>query len=757
MQSQQASESLAAALAYAKRGWMVFPLKPGEKTPLTPNGFKDATTNENIIVRWWDRWPDANIGIATGPESGIWVLDIDAPDGDKSLGALESELATLPRTLEQVTGGGGKQLFFRWPAREIRNRQGLRPGIDVRGNGGYVVVPPSLHPCGKRYEWDGGKGDIEPAEAPPEWLEFIAPAKRNIAPWGRIAPAPAAPPPMIDVTRTPIIDRARKYLAECAPAVQGQAGHDALLWAARALVVGFELDDSTALNLLWSEFNPRCKPQWNRSRNADIRDFERKVGEARRTPGEKPRGWLLDECGLRPSIERLAQIGRESAANLLAGARIAADPTLKENDGQRIPFPLGHLPSRIADYCRKVAQAHVVDESFAGLPALVVAGAAMGNAWRLELKRGFVVPPTLWAGVIAPSGTNKSGPLKEIMEPLSVVIPVADDDDALLTPQGRTVVSDATLEAVIARLNENPRGLLVFRDELAGWAKGFNAYRKGGGGDEQAWLEFWGAGSYVLDRKTNNEQTRIPAASCCVLGGIQPSVFAECMDPGKFASGLVPRILIACPPETDMWWSEAVVDEHAEAEWHDAIIWLRRRPFAAFNMQAGRHEPHVLALSNDAKAAYVGFFNSITHQMAGRQDEHFRSIASKARIMAGRLALIHRGLYLATEARGDAMAAQLPLASMEAGIAWAQWCLAEQLRVYGFAGAEHAKQQAERLAEAIAKKYPSTKRASIRQICRMDSRRYPNAEAAVQAAECMVQQGVARWEPADRKVGVVLS
>jgi hypothetical protein len=206
-----------------------------------------------------------------------------------------------------------------------------------------------------------------------------------------------------------------------------------------------------------------------------------------------------------------------------------------------------------------------------------------------------------------------------------------------------------------------------------------------------------------------------------------------------------------------MFWSEAVVDEYAEADWHDAIIWLRRRPFVAFNMQSGCHDPHVLSLTDEAKAAYVGYFNRITHQMAGRQDEHFRSVASKARIMAGRLALIHRGLYLATESRNEKIGSPLPLASMEAGIAWAQWCLAEQLRVFGFAGAEYAQQQAQHLAGAIARKYPATKRASIRQICRMDSRRYPNVEAAVQAAECMVQQGVARWEPADRKVEVVLS
>lgn len=145
------------ALEYAERGWPVFPLKPREKVPMSgSHGFKEATTNANLIERAWDRWPDANIGLATGAAAGIWVLDVDGEEGEASLNKLMEELGLLPETLVAQTGGGGHHYYFAWPqGREVRNKANLRPGIDVRGEGGYVVLPPSIHPSGRPYTWVG--------------------------------------------------------------------------------------------------------------------------------------------------------------------------------------------------------------------------------------------------------------------------------------------------------------------------------------------------------------------------------------------------------------------------------------------------------------------------------------------------------------------------------------------------------------------------------------------------------------------------
>jgi len=137
---------LRAALAYAGRGVPVFPCEPGAKRPLTRNGHWDATTDPRAIRRWWGRWPTANVGVPTGSKSGVVVLDVD-PDagGSESLAKLERAGGPAPTTARARTGGGGIHLFFRHPSgTEIRNSAGLLgAGLDVRGEGGYVVVPPS--------------------------------------------------------------------------------------------------------------------------------------------------------------------------------------------------------------------------------------------------------------------------------------------------------------------------------------------------------------------------------------------------------------------------------------------------------------------------------------------------------------------------------------------------------------------------------------------------------------------------------------
>src|SRR5215207_5972024 len=137
---------LKAALAYAWRGVPVFPCEQGAKRPLTRNGHWDATTDPRAIERWWKRWPCANVGLPTGKKSGFLVLDVDVDDGGlESLAKLERAGAPAPKTAKARTGGGGIHVFFRNPrGTQIRNSAGLLgPGLDVRGEGGYVVVPPS--------------------------------------------------------------------------------------------------------------------------------------------------------------------------------------------------------------------------------------------------------------------------------------------------------------------------------------------------------------------------------------------------------------------------------------------------------------------------------------------------------------------------------------------------------------------------------------------------------------------------------------
>lgn len=166
------------ALSYADRGLAVFPLRPRDKRPMTENGCKNATTNRQQILSWWNNWPDANIGIATGSRSGgLVVIDLDVDEdkginGYETLKAWQRENSELPETWQSITGRGGYHLIYRDSANN-HNRVGLYEGIDIRGEGGYIVAPPSIHPNGKAYEWENGPGDCEIAPAEGSVVNFL--------------------------------------------------------------------------------------------------------------------------------------------------------------------------------------------------------------------------------------------------------------------------------------------------------------------------------------------------------------------------------------------------------------------------------------------------------------------------------------------------------------------------------------------------------------------------------------------------------
>ena len=181
------------ALDYAKKGLHVFPVHsvndglctcgkadcehPG-KHPRTSHGLLDATTDPATITEWWTLWPDANIGVRTGIISGIVVVDVDPRhEGDRTWSELQDFHGRVD-TSESYTGGGGSHYFFQAPEDGLKsvNNAPLGPGVDLKGEGGYVIAPPSRHESGDYYEW------VTEGIAPtpiPDWLLSIWP-KSNI-------------------------------------------------------------------------------------------------------------------------------------------------------------------------------------------------------------------------------------------------------------------------------------------------------------------------------------------------------------------------------------------------------------------------------------------------------------------------------------------------------------------------------------------------------------------------------------------------
>lgn len=186
--ARQDRPALQAALRYAGLGWRVVPVwrarngvctcRKGErcdrpaKHPRTRHGYKDATTDPKKIRAW--KWETANVGIATGRESGLLVLDIDPRNGGlDGMEALQKELGRLPGGPVVETSGAGCHLYFTHPEGEIRKFLEA-DGVDIKTDGGLVIAPPSIHPSGEEYRWAARPQDKPPPDLPQSWVRRLA-------------------------------------------------------------------------------------------------------------------------------------------------------------------------------------------------------------------------------------------------------------------------------------------------------------------------------------------------------------------------------------------------------------------------------------------------------------------------------------------------------------------------------------------------------------------------------------------------------
>jgi len=230
-------DMLVAALRYRALGWSVVPIEPRGKRPIVAwKALEAAIASEDQVRDWFRARPDANVGIVTGAGSRLVVLDVDmAHGGFESLARLESEHGAFPPTIEALTGGGGRHLYFAYPPRAVPSRVGILPGIDVRADGGCVVAPPSVHPGGRRYRWAAQRAPGEAALAPlPAWCERLITRVR----------AAHAPAYWRELTKRGVREGKRN------DTIASLAGH----------LLHFGVDREVALELLLAWNRQRCDP-----------------------------------------------------------------------------------------------------------------------------------------------------------------------------------------------------------------------------------------------------------------------------------------------------------------------------------------------------------------------------------------------------------------------------------------------------------------------------------------------------------------
>jgi len=650
-----ANQLLAAALDLAARGLPVFPLhdptsgrcscgradcgSPG-KHPRTPHGVKDASTDPERVRAWWKSWPTANIGVST---EHLLVLDRDDRHGGvETLARHVAEHGSLPETPEVRTGGGG-HFYFAAPRGGVRCSAGaLGAGLDVRGVGGYVVAPPSLHSSGECYAWVVTHDECDLAPAPAWLLALIdRPRARKLS---------------NGATREPGSDD---------DAISEGRRHDDLLRMAGAMRrVGAE--EREILAALRAANETRCKPPLDESEVAALaRDVARRYKPDAVEPPAAPRRY--------------------------------------------VPFPVETLPGACRALVECGSAAMGVDPAYFAVPLLGALAGAIGNARRLRIKRAYTEPAILWPSVVSPSGAMKTPPLDLILRPHRTADHKAMEAtrlaheryerEFLAFEKARAVyrstkgaaepperparpsrlaflVDDVTSEALIERLADNPRGLLLGLDELAGWIRGMDAYRSGRGGDMQRYLAMHRAGPVKVDRKTGDRPTLyVPRAALSVVGTIQPRTLARVIDDEALAAGLGARLFLARPPARAPRWSEVDVPDYVLARYCATVEAL-----LALELD-GAGEPIELTLSREARTVWIAHHDAIAERQDDEADEDLRAAFSKLRGGALRLALV-LGLARAAEEGRAAELRELSEEDMQAGSAVANWFAGEAERIY---------------------------------------------------------------------------
>lgn len=378
-----------------------------------------------------------------------------------------------------------------------------------------------------------------------------------------------------------------------------------------------------------------------------------------------------------------------------------------------IPLPIQALPAPLRDLATHGARASGVDPAAIGVLGLGVLTGAIGNAVRLRVKAGWLAVAVLWTVLVARSGFRKSPVLRLLLEPLHDLErraarayrarmrkwaeelaawkrqkPAArGEEPERPAPRERFVVGDTTVEKLGLTLDENPRGVLVERDELRAWFGSFDAYKASGrGGDEAQWLSMYDAGPLVIDR-ISRESLYVPHAAVSIAGAVQPRVLRACLTTERHASGMVARLLLAAPPEVPGGWNDATVPREVTEAWGRTLKALRALPVPTD--ADGDLVPRQLELDPAAREQY-GAFVTRTREAVIEADDDVAARLSKAEGVAARLALV---ITLAEDPAAEVVGAD----AMRRAIVLAEWFTHEAERVRHLLARPEVEQQRRQL------------------------------------------------------------
>jgi hypothetical protein len=337
------------------------------------------------------------------------------------------------------------------------------------------------------------------------------------------------------------------------------------------------------------------------------------------------------------------------------------------------PFPVDVLPMPAARLVIEGAEAIGCPRDFVALPALAVAGGIIGRSISLFLKHNYFAGATIFASCVGPPSDGKTPALKAVAAAVRRIDKSleAEHEQAMERwqeecsrdgPNGkkrkpppppkpqRIDIDDITMEALPLILADNPRGLLMIRDELTAFVMGMNQFKGGKGNDRANALKLWSGDAIKKDRVNheNNVPIRCPHPTLSIVGGMPPDMLGALLDPKGRADGFIDRFLLAYPdPRPVADWSERGIPEETIDDWSGLVARLWARPM---NVKEGRPVPHVAHFTPEGKAAWRGHYDSHADEM-NRADfpPQLRGPWGKLREYAGRLTLILACLDLAAD------------------------------------------------------------------------------------------------------------
>lgn len=725
------NQVLQAALECQERGWSIIPLhavrngrctcgradcdKPGKHSPIKWKKYQTQQATADEIKTWWQKWPWTNVGIVTGAISGLLVLDIDGPEGADAVAGRD-----LPSTVIAETGGGGWHYYFRYPeGGNITNRIALLPHVNIRADGGYVVAPESIHRSGQKYSWLPGADPwlIELAH-PPAWLlDMLKPQE-----FAWIGQQAGATP------KADLLPCAMTFLER--GTVQGS--RDMCLFTLAKHCRRASMGQTDALMML-ERANAVCSP------SLPVSELQVKIRSAY---GEQfGQGYTSLGCDI--EFWQTFCPGRDNCPVFNPLKQPWPEPEPIKSELQPVEeLPLTIIPGPFRPWLHDISYRVQCPLDFVAAAAIVEAGAVIGASCGIRPKKNddWLIVPNLWGGIVARPSMLKTPSMAEVLKPLARLEleakekyelqmnfysadlevfkatkealksemvtaakgkskpgnPIPDINDiknrylALEEPeapiQRRYKTNDSTIEKMAELLNENPRGILLFRDELVGLLVSWD--REGREADRTFYLEAWnGYGSYTTDRIGRGT---IDTQSLCisVLGGIQPAKLIGYLHQASDNlknDGLVQRLQLLIYPDEPANWK--LIDEYpnTEAKNRAYTIFKKLSEINFLNYSAELPEGEKIPFFHFSPEAQVIFNEWLTDLQAGLQAEETPLMVehlSKYRSLMPSLALI---FHLIDIADGQTTGPVSPEAA-RLGAAWCEYLESHARRIYGLVG-----------------------------------------------------------------------